>query len=195
MPGAASGKAFLDQNFDEVRRVIDTNVTGTVYLIQEIARDMRSRNSGRVLIVGSIAGYVPGPFQAIYHGTKAFIDSFSFALRNELNDTEVSVTCLMPGATETAFFERADLMDTKVGQMEKDDAGEVAKVGFDAMMEGQADVVSGWHNKIQTMAAGIVPGEFLAARVRRQTEPGSGTKLRAAWPASPVPLRTLARPG
>ena len=83
--------------------------------------------SGRILITGSIAGYMPGTFQAVYNGTKAFIDSFSFALRNELQDTGVTVTCLMPGATETEFFERADMMDTKVGTDEKDDPADVAR--------------------------------------------------------------------
>ncbi|MBV9211683.1 MAG: SDR family NAD(P)-dependent oxidoreductase, partial [Acidobacteria bacterium] len=104
--GRGLGRAFLDQNFEEVRHVIDTNVTGTVYLIQKIGRDMRARGQGRILITGSIAGFMPGTYQAVYNGTKAFLDSFSFALRAELKDTGVTVTCLMPGATETEFFER-----------------------------------------------------------------------------------------
>jgi uncharacterized protein len=107
--GRGLGDGFLDQDFNEVIRVIDTNVTGTLYLIQRIGRDMRERNAGRILITGSIAGFTPGAFQAVYHGTKAFIDSFAFALRNELKDTDVTVTCLMPGATETEFFDRAGL--------------------------------------------------------------------------------------
>ena len=110
---------------------------------------MRARKSGRILITGSIAGFMPGTFQAVYNGTKAFIDSFSFALRAELKDTGVTVTCLMPGATETEFFERADMMDTKVGQSKKDDPADVAKIGFNAMMKGDGDVVSGWQNKLQ----------------------------------------------
>ena len=102
---------------------------------------MRARGKGRILITGSIAGFMPGTFQAVYNGTKAFLDSFSFALRNELKDTGVTVTCLMPGATETEFFERADMMDTKVGTMKKDDPADVARTGFDAMMKGEGDVV------------------------------------------------------
>ena len=113
--GHGLGRAFLDQDFDEVRHVIDTNITGTIYLTQLIAREMRAAGQGRILFTGSIAGFMPGTFQAVYNGTKAFIDSFSFALREELKDTGVTVTCLMPGATETEFFERADMMDTKVG--------------------------------------------------------------------------------
>ena len=95
-----------------MRHVIDTNITGTIYLIQKVGRDMQARGQGRILITGSIAGFMPGSFQAVYNGTKAFIDSFSFALRNELKDSGVTVTCLMPGETDTEFFERADMMDT-----------------------------------------------------------------------------------
>src|ERR1700755_2459958 len=101
---------------------------------------MRVRNRGRILIVGSIAGFTPGSFQAVYNDTKTFINSFSFALRNELKDTNVTATCLMPGATETEFFARADMLDTKVGQQEKDDPADVAKTGFDAMMRGDGDI-------------------------------------------------------
>src|ERR687883_491574 len=139
--GHGLGHGFLDQDFDDVRHVIDTNITGTLYLIQKVGRDMRARGSGRILITGSIAGFIPGAYQAVYNGTKAFIDSFSFALRHELADTGVTVTCLMPGATETEFFERAGMEDTKVGQSKKDDPADVAKAGFEAMMKGEGDVV------------------------------------------------------
>ena len=124
---------------------------------------MRVRGSGRILIVGSIAGFMPGTYQAVYNGTKAFIDSFSFALRAELKDSGVTVTCLMPGATETEFFARADMMDTKVGTSKKDDAADVAKVGFDAMMRGDGDVVTGFKNKIQSAVANVTPAAMLAA--------------------------------
>ena len=98
---------------------------------------MRARGQGRILMTGSIAGFMPGTYQAVYNGTKAFMDSFSFALRAELKDTGVTVTCLMPGATETEFFERADMTDTKVGQQKKDDPADVASIGFDAMKRGR----------------------------------------------------------
>jgi uncharacterized protein len=172
--GHGLGRAFLDQDFAEVRHVIDTNITGTVYLIQKVGRDMRARGRGRVLITGSIAGFMPGSFQAVYNGTKAFIDSFSFALRNELKETEVTVTCLMPGATETEFFERADMLDTKVGTQEKDDPAKVARDGFDAMMAGEGDVVSGWQNKLQTTLANVTPAGVLAEQHRKMAEPGTG---------------------
>jgi short-subunit dehydrogenase len=174
--GIGLGDAFLNQDFNKVIRVIDTNITGTLYLIQKIGRDMRKRGDGRILITGSIAGFTPGSFQAVYHGTKAFIDSFSFALRNELKDTGVTVTCLMPGATETEFFDRAGIADTKVGQAEKDNPADVAEVGFKAMMNGDADVVAGWQNKIESTIANVTPASMLAERTRKQYEPGSAEK-------------------
>lgn len=134
---------------------------------------MRSRRTGRILITGSIAGFIPGTYQAVYNGTKAFLDSFSFAIRHELQDTGITVTCLMPGATETEFFERADMMDTKVGTAKKDDPADVAKIGFDAMMKGEGDVVSGWKNKLQTAIASVTPAGLLAEKHRRMAEPGS----------------------
>jgi len=171
--GHGLGRAFLDQDFSDVRHVIDTNVTGTVYLVQTVGRAMRSRGQGRILLTGSIAGFMPGTYQAVYNGTKAFVDSFSFALRAELKDTGVTVTCLMPGATETDFFERADMLDTKVGQGKKDDPADVARVGFDAMMRGDGEVVSGWQNKLQSAIANVTPAGILAEQHRRMAEPGS----------------------
>lgn len=173
--GRGLGKGFLDQDFDEVRRVVDTNVTGTLDLVQRIGRDMRTRGEGRILITGSVAGFMPGSFQAVYSGTKAFLNSFSFALRNELKDSGVTVTCLMPGATETEFFERADMMDTKVGTDPKDDPADVAEAGFAAMMRGDGDVVTGWKNKLQTTIANLLPSSMLAEQHRRMAEPGSAS--------------------
>lgn len=174
--GRGLGRAFLDQSFDDIMRVIDTNVTGTLYLVHKIGRDMCDRSQGRILITGSIAGFMPGTFQAVYNGTKALLDSFSFALRAELKDSGVSVTCLMPGATETEFFERADLMDTKVGTEKKQPADEVAKVGFEAMMKREGDVIAGWSNKLRAAIANVTPNEMLAEQHRKMAEPGGATK-------------------
>ena len=171
--GVGLGGAFLEQDFDEVRHVIETNITGTIYMVQRIGIDMLSRGEGRILFTGSIAGFTPGTFNATYNGTKAFIDSFSFALRNELKDTGVTVTCLMPGATETEFFERAGMVDTKIGQSKKDDPADVAKVGFEAMMNGEGDVVAGWKNKVMSAAALVTPSDVLAEQHRKKAEPGS----------------------
>jgi short-subunit dehydrogenase len=171
--GRGLGKGFLDQDFDEVMRVVNTNITGTIYLIQKVGRDMRARKAGRILITGSIAGFMPGTYQAVYNATKAFLDSFSFALRAEIKDSGVTVTCLMPGATETEFFARADMLDTKVGQGKKDDPADVARTGFKAMMKGDGDVVSGWHNKLQSAIANVTPASILAEQHRKKAAPGS----------------------
>jgi len=135
---------------------------------------MRSRNAGRILITGSIAGFMPGSFQAVYNGTKAFLNSFSWAIRNELKETKITVTCLMPGVTETEFFERGELMDTSVGQSKKDDPAEVAKTGFEALMRGDGDVVYGLKNKLQSAMANVLPAAVTAQMHRGMAEPGSG---------------------
>ncbi len=171
--GRGLGHAFLDQDFDKVRKVIDTNVTGTLYLVHKVGQQMRAAGAGRILITGSIAGFIPGTFQAVYNGTKAMIDSFSIALRAELKDSGVSVTCLMPGPTDTEFFRRADLLDTKVGSDPKQSAAEVAKIGFEAMQRGDADVVAGWKNKLQAAVANVLPATLLAEQHRLMTAPGS----------------------
>jgi short-subunit dehydrogenase len=172
--GHGLGRGFLEQDFDDARHVIETNITGTIYLAHQVGRLMRTQGSGRILFTGSIAGFMPGTFQAVYNGTKAFIDSFSLALRNELKDTGVTVTCLMPGVTDTQFFQRADMMDTKVGtQDNKADPAEVARVGFEAMLKGESDVVAGFKNKAQVAMAGVTPAEVLAEQHRKMAEPGT----------------------
>jgi len=173
--GHGLGGAFLEQDFADVQHVIDTNITGTIYLLQAVARQMKSQGRGRILVTGSIAGFQPGAFQAVYNGTKAFVDSFVAALRNEMKDDEgITITCLMPGATDTEFFARADMLDTKVGS-DKDalmDPAEVAKIGFDAMEDGEADVVAGWKNKAMAAMSKILPSQVVAEQHRKMAEPG-----------------------
>jgi uncharacterized protein len=175
--GHGLGHAFLDQDFDQIRHVIDTNVTGTLYLIHKVGRDMRDLGEGRILITGSIAGFMPGTYQAVYNGTKALLDSFSFALRAELEHSGVTVTCLMPGATETDFFDRADMLDTKVGAAKKQPPDEVAKAGFEAMLKGDGDVVAGWSNKLRAAIAHIMPSSVLAEQHRKMAAPGTASKV------------------
>lgn len=173
--GTGHGGAFLDQPVDTWRRTVDTNVTGTLYLLQKTLTAMLTRGEGRVLVTGSIAGYVPGAFNAVYNATKAFIDNFTEALRNELKDEKgVTLTTLMPGATDTEFFARADMEDTTVGQAKKDDPAKVARDGWDALMAGKGHIVSGWYNKLQVAATGVVPPAILANQHRKIAEPGSG---------------------
>lgn len=175
--GRGLGHAFLDQETDAILRVINTNVTGTMLLVRKVGRDMRARNSGRILFTGSIAGFIPGSYQAVYNATKAYIDSFSWALRNELKDTDISVTCLMPGPTDTDFFDRADMEDTSVGADNgKENPAKVARVGFDAMMAGDAGVVSGFSNKLQAAMAHLLPAGMLAEQHRKMAAPGTAEK-------------------
>lgn len=168
--GRGLGEPFLDQDFWEAKALIDLNLTGTLLLIQRIGRRMRERNSGRILITGSIAGFMPGSHQAVYNATKAFLDSFSYALRNELQDSEVTVTCLMPGPTETEFFARAGMEDTPVGQSDKADPAKVARDGYSAMHKGEAGIVSGLMNKVQAAFSDIIPDKVLAEMHRRMAD-------------------------
>jgi short-subunit dehydrogenase len=172
--GVGTGGAFLDQDVSTWRHSIDTNVTGTVYLLQKALREMIARNSGKILVTGSIAGYIPGSFNAVYNATKAFVDNFTEALRNEIKDVEgVTLTTLMPGATDTEFFARAGMLDTQVGQDEsKADPATVARDGWEALMAGKGHIVSGWMNKAQVAAAGVVPQAVLAEQHRKMAEPG-----------------------
>ncbi|MBW0007848.1 MAG: SDR family NAD(P)-dependent oxidoreductase [Sphingomonas sp.] len=172
--GHGLGHGFLDQATDEWMHVVNTNITGTLLLIQPIVKQMVERGEGKVLITGSIAGHLAGSFQAVYNGSKAFIDSFSAALNEEIKDSGVTVTCLKPGATETNFFHRAELDDTKVGQAKKDDPANVAKAGWEAMKDGDPAVIYGMKNKMQVAAAGMMTDATTAKLHRAQAEPGSG---------------------
>jgi short-subunit dehydrogenase len=171
--GRGLGRAFIDQQVSDWERVINTNVTGTTYLLQKVAQQMAQRDEGKILITGSIAGLMPGSYQAVYNATKAYLDSFSYALREELRDTKITVTVLMPGATETEFFERADMLDTKVGTSEKADPAKVARDGWDAMMSGAGHIVSGWDNKLRAAISHITPDSMLAKMHTGMAEPGT----------------------
>jgi uncharacterized protein len=174
--GTGTGGAFLGQDPADWRHAVDTNIIGTLYLVQKVLKEMTSRGDGRVLVTGSIAGYVPGAFNAVYNATKAFVDNFTDALREELNDFDgnVTLTTLMPGATETEFFARADMLDTAVGQAEKTDAAKPARDGWNAMMNGDARIVSGLMNKLMVAAAGVAPPSIMAKAHRKMAEPGGG---------------------
>lgn len=181
--GHGLGGPFLEQPIESIQHVINTNVTGTIYLVQQVARGMVARSQGRILVTGSIAGFQPGSFHAVYNASKAFIDSFTEALRDEMKDTGVTVSLLMPGATDTEFFERANLMDTYMGQnLKKDDPAEVARIGFDAMLKGEADVVALFKNKLQVIASKVMPAQAVAAAHRKMAEPGSAKEEKARHP-------------
>ena len=174
--GHGLGGPFLDQNVADWRHVIDTNVVGTIYLLQKVLNAMVAQGHGKLLVTGSIAGWMPGSFSAVYNGTKAFIDNFTAALRNELQEHKgITITTLEPGPVETEFFHRAGMDDTKVGQADnKSDPADVAADGWQALMSGKDTIISGWKNKLQVAAAGVLPQSVPAQQHRKMAEPGSG---------------------
>ena len=170
--GHGLGEAFLTQKWDEIAHVIDTNITGTVSLIHRIGSGMVLRDKGRILVTGSIAGDMPGAYQLVYNSTKAFINDFCVGLANELKSTSVVVTCLMPGVTDTQFFERAGMEDTRAGQMkDKADPAKVARDGYNALLKGDTQEVSGIMNKIQDLFADLLPEELVAQMHRHLAKP------------------------
>jgi len=171
--GRRLGRAFLDQDIGAALDVAHTNIDGTLRLIHRIGGEMRRRGEGRILITGSVAGLAPGTLQAVYNASKAFLDSFAVALDNELKDSGVTVTCLMPGPTETEFFERAGLTDTRLGTEPKADPAEVARVGFDAMMKGELKAIAGLRNRLRVAVSHVVPDARLAGQHRKTTAPGT----------------------
>jgi short-subunit dehydrogenase len=172
--GIGAGGAFVDTELKDELKLIDLNVRSTVHLAKHVTRDMVNRGEGRILFTSSIASTMPGPFQAVYNASKAFVQSFALALRNELKDTGVTVTSLMPGPTDTEFFERADMLDTKVGSSDKDDPADVARDGFEALMDGKERVVSAsLSTKAQGRGSRLLPDSAKAEMHRRMAEPGS----------------------
>lgn len=166
---------FLDRSLEDHLELIDLNVISPVHLTHRILGPMVERGAGRILYTASIAATMPGPFEATYNASKAFLKSFAEGIRSEIQDSGVTITVLMPGATDTNFFERAGAMDTKLGQSEKDDPAEVAKDGFEALMAGKDHVVAGsFKNKVQATVSHVLPDTTTADIHRKLTEPGSG---------------------
>jgi uncharacterized protein len=175
--GVGVGGPFVDTDLDAELNLIKLNVVSTVHLAKLVLRDMVARNEGRVLFTSSIAADMPAPFEAVYGASKAFVQSFAQALRNELKDTNVTITALQPGATDTNFFRRADMEDTKVGSGKKDDPAEVARQGYEALMSGKDHIVAGSRkNKVQDTLAKFAPETTSAQLHRKQSEPGSASE-------------------
>ena len=173
-----SGDFARETDLNDELRLINLNVVSQVHLAKRVLQDMVPRGEGRLLFTSSIAATMPGPWEATYAASKAFLLSFAEAIRHELRDTGVTVTVLMPGPTETEFFERAGMQDTKVGASDsKDDPAEVARQGFEALMAGKDKVVAGSvKNKVQAAAARAVPEPAKAAMHGRLAEPGSASR-------------------
>jgi len=169
-----SGNFTEETAFEDELNLINLNVIAPVHLAKHVIRDMVRSGGGKVLFTSSIAGTMPAPFLAVYGASKAFITSFAQAIRNELKDSGVTITVLMPGATETEFFQRAGMEDTKLGASEKDDPAEVAKDGFEALIAGKDHVVAGsFKNKLQAVAGHVLPDPVMAEMHRKQSEPGT----------------------
>ncbi len=163
---------FIETDVDREINIINLNITSLVILTKVFVKDMVERGNGKLLNLASIAGKVPGPLQSVYHGTKAFVLSFSEAIRNELKDKGVSVTALLPGATDTDFFNKADMLESKVVQEGKmSSAADVAKDGYKALMAGDDKIISGFMNKVQVAMSNIIPDETVANKMRKQQEP------------------------
>lgn len=175
--GVGLNGPFWRSDLEAQLNLINLNVTSAVHLTHRVLQDMVRRGSGKILITSSIAATTPGPFDATYHASKAFLKSFAEGIREELKDSGVTVTTLMPGATETNFFNRAGHTDTKLGQSEKDPAFEVAKDGYEALMEGKDHVVAGsFKNKVEAALAHVVPDTVAAKQARKGSEPGSASR-------------------
>jgi uncharacterized protein len=172
--GVGVGGAFITETaLDDELNMINLNITSTVHLAKRVLPTMVARGSGKVLFTSSIAALMPGPFYAVYAASKSFVQSFAEALRNELKDTGVTITALQPGATDTEFFARADMEDTKAGAGSKMDPADVAREGFAALMAGKDHVVTGAMNKVQAVMSKVMTDEQKAEIHRKQTEPGS----------------------
>jgi uncharacterized protein len=173
--GVGRGGAFVDNDLADELSIVDLNITSTIRLAKAVLPAMVAQGSGRVLVTSSIASEMPGSFQAVYNASKSFVQSFTEALQNELKDTGVTLTSLMPGPTDTEFFERAKMMGTKVGQADKDDPATVARQGVDALLAGKPRVTGGGlKTRVQDIATKVMPDRLKAAMHRGMAEPGSG---------------------
>ncbi|UYP20718.1 SDR family NAD(P)-dependent oxidoreductase [Rhodococcus sp. Z13] len=141
--GTGIGGAFVDADPEELLAVVDVNVRSTVHLARLFLADMVRAGSGRLLFTSSVVSLMPGPYQAVYNASKAFVQSFTDGIHDELSDTDVTVTSMLPGATDTHFFARAGMLDTLLGKGPKDDPARVAKDGYDALLRGDRRVVAG----------------------------------------------------
>jgi short-subunit dehydrogenase len=166
---------FASNDLAAELELVALNVTSAVHLTRLVLPGMVERGMGRLLFTSSIAATAPGPYHATYAASKAFLYSFAEAIRYELRQTGVTVTALMPGPTDTEFFERAGMEDTRIGAMEdKDDPAEVAREGFEALMSGKSQVVAGSaRNRLQATAAKFLPEGAKARTQAAMTEPGT----------------------
>ncbi|GAA2404381.1 SDR family NAD(P)-dependent oxidoreductase [Streptomyces glaucosporus] len=172
--GIGRGGAFTDTDLADELDLIALNVTSTVHLAKRLLRDMAARGEGRLLITSSVASTMPGPYQAVYNASKSFLQSFAEALSDELRDTGVTVTSLMPGPTDTDFFRRGGLEDTRLAEQATDDPALVARQGFEALMRGKEKKLAGSaKSRAMGRVNAVLPDRLKAAGHRKTAEPGS----------------------
>lgn len=169
--GIAAGGLFHENPLEDDLRVVDLNVRSTVHLAKLVVRDMVARGRGKVLVTASIAAKAPGPGHTTYAASKAFVHSFAEGIRVELKGTGVTVTSLMPGPTDTEFFNRSGMADTRIANGPKDDPADVAKDGFEALMAGKDHVVAGaWRNQVQAGLFTVTPDAAAAVVTSTMTK-------------------------
>ncbi len=170
--GVGRGGAFVETPLADLRGIVELNVASTLHLAHLVLGDMVARDEGRVLLTSSIASTMPGSYAAVYNASKSFVQSLAEALQDELKDSRVTLTSLMPGPTETNFFHRAQMDDTAIGQAPKDDPAAVARQGFDALLAGEDRVVAAsLMTKAQEVAAKVLPDKVKARLHRKAAEP------------------------
>ena len=168
---------FVDTDIDREIDIIQLNIISLVVLTKHFLKDMVSRGSGKILNVASVASKIPGPYQSVYHGTKAFVHSFTEAIRSEVKESGITVTSLLPGVTDTDFFHKADMENAKIiKEGKKADAADVAKDGFDALMNDKDMIVSGFMNKVQVAMSNVTPDSMVADKTKKQQEPADESK-------------------
>ncbi len=163
---------FVDSDIQRQLEIIQLNISSLTVLTHLFLKDMVARNEGMILQVASTVSEVPSPLQSVYGGTKAYVLSLTNALINEVKDTNVTITSLQPGVTDTDFFNKAGAFDTKLTEDKSKmaDPADVAKDGYNALMKGDDKVVSGLKNKIQSLMSNVMPDTMLAEQIRKQSE-------------------------
>ena len=165
---------FTDTDINRELDIVQLNIGSLIILTKQFLKDMAARGEGKILNLSSVASKIPGPWQSVYHGTKAFVQSFTEAIRAENKDYDgITITALLPGATDTDFFNKADMQDSKIVQDKSKmaDPADVAKDGYNALMSGDDKVVSGMSNKMQVAMAAVTPDSAVAKKTKKQQEP------------------------
>ncbi|WP_462265439.1 SDR family NAD(P)-dependent oxidoreductase [Mucilaginibacter sp.] len=164
---------FQDTDINRELEIVQLNIGANLILTKHVLKDMVQRNEGKILFLASVASELPGPWQSVYHGTKAFVLSFAEAIRSELKDTNITITALQPGATDTDFFNKAEMQESKMLQDKSSlsNAADVAKDGYDALMAGDDKIISGFKNKVQVGVSHILPASTVADNMNKQQGP------------------------